>query len=297
MDNYESETKRLRGLVESCLAGCLPCGSRRPEAGALLEAMEYTLSSPGKRVRPILLILSCLAAGGKEEDALPFACAVEFIHNYSLIHDDLPAMDDDDLRRGRPTNHKVFGEAMAILAGDGLQSAAFELILSECKASIGDPDALRRRVLAGSAIAEGCGCGGMVAGQSADIEAEGKGASAELLEYIHANKTAALIKASALAGAWLGGAAPALAQYFAEYGENLGLAFQIADDILDFEGDASTGKASFPAVHGIDASRQRLSELTERAAAVAGAACDEGADVHYAGILQEMAGSLALRVK
>jgi geranylgeranyl diphosphate synthase type II len=238
--------------------------------------MRYTLSAPGKRIRPVLLLLSCEFSGGNAQEALPYACAMEFIHNYSLIHDDLPAMDDDDLRRGAATNHKIFGEAMAILAGDGLLSAAFELLYRDSLLYLNSTKKLKRRIRAGAEIAKGCGCRGMIAGQVADVEAEGKQASAELLDYIHINKTAALIQSSVVAGAYLGGAGQAMIENLRIFGESLGLAFQIADDILDVTGDrdmigktpgkdARQQKAAYPAVHGIEASQRRLYELTDRA--------------------------------
>ena len=294
-------------MVESNLAGLLPDAGMG--SSTLLDAMSYTLRAPGKRIRPVLLLLACKAVCGNEKDAIPYACAIEFIHNYSLIHDDLPAMDDDDLRRGEPTNHKVFGEAMAILAGDGLLSAAFELMHKDYLLHMDDVAALKRRLRAGGAIAAGCGCRGMVAGQAADIEAEGRAASPDLLDYIHVNKTAALFRAALEAGAWLGGAKQTTVHALATYGENLGLAFQIVDDILDMEGetavigktagkDAEAKKASYPAVHSLAASRERLFELTERAIeaveTLKGAA---GTDGHYVSILAEAARSLALRVK
>jgi geranylgeranyl diphosphate synthase type II len=195
---------------------------------------------------------------------------------------------------------------MAILAGDGLLSAAFELIHKDYLLHMADAKALKRRLRAGGAIAVGCGCRGMVAGQAADIEAEGQIASAELIDYIHINKTAALMRASTEAGAWIGGATQAGARALADYGENLGLAFQIADDILDRTGeksvigktpgkDAKKGKAAYPELHGLDVSRERLLELTDRA--VSAAAGAEKTDARYIEIMQEMAHSLARRLK
>jgi len=298
------ETARLKGLVEQSMTGFLSA----PGAGYenLDSAMRYTLDAPGKRIRPVLLLLSCKAVYGDEAEAVPYACAIEFIHNYSLIHDDLPAMDDDDLRRGRPTNHKVFGEAMAILAGDGLLSAAFELMHRDYLLHLDDHSSLERRLRAGDAIAAGCGRRGMVAGQAADIEAGGRMVSAETLDFIHKNKTAALLRAATTAGAWLGGANTDAIQALSAYGENLGLAFQIADDILDSEGetavigktagkDAKAEKATYTGIHGIEASRKRLFELTEQAVAAASGA--PGADEDYIVIMAEMARDLAVREK
>ena len=289
--DFGSEIERLKKLVESNLIEELP------EAGAnsagLTEAMTYTLRAPGKRVRPVLLLLSCNAVGGSEKDAIPYACAIEYIHNYSLIHDDLPAMDDDDYRRGILTNHKVFGEAMAILAGDGLLSAAFEVIHRDYLLHAGDAEALKNRVRAGAAIAEGCGCVGMVAGQTADVESEGKQVSAEMLGFIHRKKTAALIRAAVVSGAWIGGAEPDIVEAMSEYGENLGLAFQIADDILD-EG-TEEGKATYPALHGIEASKAKLAELTEMAEKAIKRV--PLTNENYIKLMIEMAGMLAIRTK
>jgi geranylgeranyl diphosphate synthase type II len=279
MNAYSSDYERLKEMVESSLVDSLPEIDRK--SNTLFEAMRYTLSAPGKRLRPVLLLLSCEFSGGSAQEALPYACAMEFIHNYSLIHDDLPAMDDDDLRRGAATNHKVFGEAMAILAGDGLLSAAFELLYRDSLLYLDNAGKLKRRIQAGAEIAKGCGCRGMIAGQVADMEAEGKQVSAELLDYIHINKTAALIHSAVVAGAHLGGAGQTMIENLRVFGESLGLAFQIADDILDVTGDrdvigktpgkdARQQKASYPAVHGMEASRRRFDELTDRAAEAIG---------------------------
>jgi len=304
MSQFNDEYDRLKALVENNIAEYLPGVDAR--SGNLLNAVRYTLDAPGKRIRPVLLLLSCKAVNGHEADAIPYACAIEFIHTYSLIHDDLPAMDNDELRRGRPTNHMVYGEAMAILAGDGLLSAAFELMHKDYMLHMNDALSLNRRLRAGDAIASGCGCGGMVAGQAADIEAEGKEVSPELLYYIHKNKTAALLRAATTAGAWIGGANPETVDALSDYGENLGLAFQIADDILDSEGetavigktagkDAEAQKATFTRIYGLDASRERLFELTELA--IRAVAETSGTDRFYIEILTEMARDLALRVK
>jgi len=290
MNTTNDEIDRLRILIESYLEDALP-GEGDPESRTLFEAMRYSLETPGKRIRPVLLLLACRAVNGDEDEALPYACAIELIHNYSLIHDDLPAMDNDDYRRGKLTNHKVFGEAMAILAGDGLLSAAFEIMHRDYTKHLNDGTALEKRVRAGAAISAGCGSDGMVAGQVADIEAEGTATSFQLLDYIHMNKTAALLRASMAAGAYIGGASETTALYFAEYGENIGLAFQIKDDLLDFGSEIE--KASYPAIHGLGASCERLEVLTEKAIIAAKKA--EGTDEHYIEILSEMARKLAVR--
>ena len=331
-NEFQAGIDRLKAIVEEHLFDYLPKAGEGSEA--LNEAMRYTLSLPGKRVRPVLLLLAYQAMHEQPADwpeAMPYACAIEYIHNYSLIHDDLPAMDDDDLRRGKPTNHKVFGEAMAILAGDGLLSAAFEAMFQDFlvfqeRAGVYSGEefdagyvvrVLNRKISAAALIADACGSGGMVAGQAADMDAEGKAVSTETLEFIHSNKTAALIHASVAAGALLGGAWDEQLVALSDYGERLGLAFQIADDILDTEGkteaigktagkDEKAGKATYPAVHGIEASRKRLDELTGQAEEAAGRALkaadgalvlDGGMNGRYVEIMQGFARDLAERVK
>ena len=242
----------------------------------LYESMKYSLLAGGKRIRPVLLLAACDFCGGKIEEALPYACAIEYIHTYTLIHDDLPCMDNDDLRRGVPTNHKVYGDAVATLAGDGLQSAAYEAMQRDMLLYLDDPASLKKRIRAAYEITKGCGCRGVVAGQIADMEAENKNCSPELLDFIHLNKTAAMISAAIRAGAALGNRDPGMLENLTIYAENLGLAFQICDDILDVVGDAEemgkmTGmdqenqKSTYPAIYGLDKSRQRLKELTDTA--------------------------------
>lgn len=243
---------------------------------SLYESMKYSIAAGGKRIRPVLLMAACDFCGGKIAEALPYACAIEYIHTYSLIHDDLPCMDDDDLRRGLPTNHKVYGEAVATLAGDGLQSVAHEVMYKDMLLYFDDPDALKRRVKAALEITKGSGIKGMVAGQIADIEAEDKPCSKEMLDYIHINKTAAMIVAAVRAGARLGNCNEEELQNLTTYAENLGLAFQVCDDILDVEGneelmgkqtgkDAASAKATYPAIHGLEESKKKLAELTKAA--------------------------------
>ena len=272
MNNTEFE--KYNKVISTHLLDFLPEIDKK--SATLLESMQYSLEAGGKHIRPILLLATCDLLGGDISQALPYACAIEYIHTYSLIHDDLPAMDDDDLRRGKPTNHKVYGEAMAILAGDGLLSSAFEAITKDMLLYLDKPAELKKRIQASSVIAKGCGCRGMIGGQVADIEAEGKIISSELLDYIHVNKTASLIESAISAGAYLGAANADQRNNLSIYGENIGLAFQIVDDILDATGDADTigknagqdvllGKATFPALHGIDKSIERLKELTNKA--------------------------------
>jgi geranylgeranyl diphosphate synthase type II len=268
------EYRRLKYLVDENLTGFLPDVDNKSET--LGESMRYSLNAGGKRIRPVLLLAACELAGGDTKVALPYAAAIEFIHTYSLIHDDLPAMDNDDLRRGQPTNHKVYGYAMAILAGDGLLSSAFEIMNFNLLLYLDNDSELKRRIRAMYEIAKGAGVRGMVGGQVADIEAEDKSVSAGVLDYIHINKTAALIRAAILAGAYIGGADPGLIERLTTYGENLGLAFQILDDILDVTStkeelgkevghDSEMFKVTYISQHGMEASRKRLEELTNAA--------------------------------
>ena len=242
----------------------------------LYDSMKYSVTAGGKRIRPVLLLAACDFCGGSIEEALPYACAIEYIHTYSLIHDDLPCMDNVDLRRGIPTNHKVYGEDVATLAGDGLQAAAFESMTKDMLLYMDNQQAMNRRVRAAYEIIKGSGCRGIVAGQIADMEAEDKNCSREMLEYIHLTKTSALIVAAVRSGAQLAGADSKTLEDLTVYAENLGLAFQICDDILDVIGeeeqlgkktgvDAENKKATYPALFGLEESKARLSELTNTA--------------------------------
>lgn len=243
---------------------------------SLYESMKYSLTAGGKRLRPILLLAACEFAGGDINEAIPYACAVEYIHTYSLIHDDLPAMDNDDLRRGLPTNHKIYGDALAILAGDGLLTTAFEAINKDMMMFFDNPEKMRKRISASFEIAKGAGCKGMVAGQVSDIEAETNDCSNEMLEYIHINKTAALIKSAIKAGLYLGNPSSDMLSQLDKYAENLGLAYQIADDILDVIGnpeelgketgsDKKKNKTTYTSINGLEAAQDRLEQLTENA--------------------------------
>ena len=259
-------------LVDAALELYLPKEDERPHS--LHKAMRYSVFAGGKRVRPILMLAACEAVGGALEKAMPAACAMEMIHTYSLIHDDLPAMDDDDFRRGRPTNHKVFGEAIAILAGDGLLTEAFKLVSDPRFASGVDPAA---RIAVISEIATCAGSYGMVGGQVVDMESEGKpDMDLPTVQYIHTHKTGALIKASVVAGALLGGADEKKLSAIRRYGEAAGLAFQIADDILDIEGtteeigkdagsDEARGKATYPAVMGLASAKLEAQAMMDEA--------------------------------
>lgn len=243
---------------------------------SLYESMKYSLMAGGKRLRPVMLLAACEFAGGNVKEALPYACALEYIHTYSLIHDDLPAMDNDELRRGLPTNHMVYGEAIAILAGDGLLTTAFEAMSKDMMMCYDSPEKLIKRVNAMHQIAKGSGCSGMVAGQLSDIEAENTKASNEMLEYIHLNKTGALIKAAIRAGLYLGNPTDKMIHDMTIYADNLGLAYQIADDILDVVGtteelgkktgsDENNNKNTYTSINGLEAAYNRLKELTDNA--------------------------------
>ena len=239
--------------------------------GELLEAMEYSLKAGGKRLRPVMLLAACEMAGGSAETALPFACALEMIHTYSLIHDDLPAMDNDDLRRGKPTNHKVYGEALAILAGDGLLNAAAEL-MARAALRMGD----LRGIRAMEAVMRHAGVTGMIAGQTRDVLSEGKPPREDLVAYIHSDKTADLLQAPVEAGLALAGADEKQIAAGQAYGLHLGLAFQMTDDLLDVTGDAAllgknTGmdagldKMTWVALRGVEGTAADAAEQAELA--------------------------------
>jgi len=258
--------KQSADFVDKHLDHLLPGGNTVPQK--LHEAMRYSMFAGGKRLRPALVLAASEAVGGAREDALHAACAVEMIHTYSLIHDDLPAMDDDDLRRGKPTCHKVYGEALAILAGDALLTYAFEVLTATP----------RTESVAGivRAISRGVGTQGMVGGQVLDIENEGKAATLASVAAIHSWKTAALIAACCEAGALAGGATQTEYEHLATFGTKIGLAFQIVDDILDITAspetlgktpgkDAKVGKATYPAVMGLEKARLEADRLAQQA--------------------------------
>jgi geranylgeranyl diphosphate synthase type II len=249
-----------RALAEKALGKAVP----RLKPLRLKRAMEYSLLAPGKRLRPVLVMAAAEACGAPAARVLDCACAFEALHTYSLIHDDLPAMDDDDLRRGRPTCHKAFDEATAILAGDALLTLAFELVARNAGAAGVKPkDALE----ASRILAKAAGGEGMVGGQMADIEAEGRAVGLAGLKAIHAGKTGALITAALEAGAVLAGAAPTRRRALVSFGRHLGLAFQVADDILNVEGDpaklgkrvgsdAEAHKATYPSLLGLQKAKK-----------------------------------------
>ncbi len=271
--------KEKAEIVNKALENFMPEENEYPEI--LSNAIRYSVFAGGKRLRPVLMIAACEAFGGKAEDVFPFACAMEMIHTYSLIHDDLPAMDNDDLRRGMPTNHKVFGEDMAILAGDGLLSLAFET-MSDALMENGD----RRYIKALKAVAKAAGTKGMVAGQVVDVASEGKEIDEETLEYIHINKTSAMIKGALEAGAYIGGADDEEVKMISEAGEKIGLAFQIQDDILDVEStaevlgkninsDIKNEKKTYVSMFGIEYSKNKVKEFSDEACQIIdGLICD-----------------------
>ena len=257
--------------VEEALAAALPV--RYPER--IYEAMRYSLLGSGKRLRPILCLASCELAGGTVAMALPTACALEMVHTMSLIHDDLPAMDNDDYRRGRLTNHKIYGEAIAILSGDGLLAYAFEWLVRQTQ---GVPPTNLLEVVArlGHAVA----ATGLVGGQVVDLECEGKSdVSVETLHFIHTHKTGALLEISVVSGAILAGGSEELLSALTQYARNVGLAFQIVDDILDITGtaaelgktagkDLQAQKVTYPSLWGIEESRRQAKQLIQEAQAL-----------------------------
>ncbi len=293
MTPFETFAATCRADVEQALDGYLPQPPACPAVVA--NAMRYSVMAGGKRLRPILVLAAADAVArahdGDPEDArrlaLPAACALEFIHTYSLIHDDLPAMDDDALRRGRPTLHVVVGEGQAILAGDGLQAEAFQLIAREPRSD--DAAVLERKLRVLDVVTRAAGAVGMVGGQAIDLAAAGKGAApaaalgGDELADMHARKTGALIRAAAAAGAIMAGAHEAQLAALDRWAANVGLAFQIVDDILDVEGasadlgktsgkDAAAGKPTYPALFGLERSKTLAADATARA----GAALAEG---------------------
>jgi geranylgeranyl diphosphate synthase, type II len=265
-DFYEAD----RAAIESALNQLLPSESTPPSS--IHRAMRYSISAGGKRVRPVLCLEAARMFTENVEGAIHVGCAIEFIHTYSLIHDDLPALDNDDLRRGKPTSHKVFGEALAILAGDALLTLAFQTL---ARAPM-EPD---RRVRAAAEIAAAAGTvNGMVGGQVADVEAGGKRVDAATLEYIHKSKTAALIRGAIVGGAIAGGAGSQDVERLRRFGDTIGWAFQVVDDLLDVEEsseslgktagkDQAQEKATYPALYGIERSRAIAAGLEAKALA------------------------------
>ena len=267
--DLKSYLREQRELVEKYLEEYLPAEDTRPEV--IHRSMRYSVFAGGKRLRPILVLAACEAVGGNKMQAMPAACALEMIHTYSLIHDDLPAMDNDDYRRGKLTNHKVFGDGIAVLAGCGLLTYAFQLMVQKMQQV--KPETVLRVI---EEISQAAGFAGMIAGQTADLEAEGKEISFADLKYIHAHKTGALLRASLRAGAIIGGADDEVLNQISSYAEKIGLAFQIMDDILDLVGDEkkigkktgsdlTNNKATYPAFFGLPKSKEMAVDLIEKA--------------------------------
>lgn len=260
VDQYRSYQEMIENYLKN-----LPWGE-----GILSESMRYSLLGGGKRIRPVLALASGAALGGKSEDILPAACALEMIHTYSLIHDDLPAMDDDDYRRGKLTNHKVFGEGIAVLAGDALLTYAFELLAEPL------PVAPERQLRVVREVAAAAGKSGMVFGQVQDLAGEDRSLTLEEIEQIHRDKTGALLVASARLGAILAGGSEPELEAFTLYAQALGLAFQIKDDILDIEGDSKLlgktvgsdlrrHKATYPSLLGLEGAKEHLHKQIAKA--------------------------------
>jgi geranylgeranyl diphosphate synthase type II len=288
-DDFADYLAACRADVDRALDALLPGAPGCP--ALIAEAMRYSVTAGGKRFRPILTLAASDAmdavgaaagAGPSRDLVLPFACAIELIHTYSLVHDDLPAMDDDTLRRGRPTSHVVFGDGLAILSGDGLLTEAFG-VMSRAGAA-DDPTAALRRLRAIAFVAQAAGAAGMVGGQAIDLQASGMGRpgtpasalDAAALRGMHERKTGALIRAAAVAGAIMAGGSDARVQAVDDYAQHLGLAFQVVDDILDVEGaaaelgktagkDAAAGKPTYVSRHGLEPARQHAADAADRA--------------------------------
>lgn len=267
---FKQSLKQRANYVEDILKQYMP--KEEGYQKTIMESMNYSLSAGGKRLRPILTLEACKLVGGNEVDAIPFAVAIEMIHTYSLIHDDLPALDNDDLRRGRKTNHIVYGEDIAILAGDALLNYAFEIMLST---SI-EKDNPKKYLRAINEIAKAAGIYGMIGGQVADVQSENMQISKEKLDYIHNNKTAAIIIGCMRAGAIIGDADDEQLENITKYSKNIGLSFQIVDDILDIIGDESklgkkvgsdieNHKSTYPSLIGLESSKKIAHELIEEA--------------------------------
>ena len=288
MTDLSAYLDQRRGDIDAALERTLDSTARAGCPPAVIESMRYSVMAGGKRFRPILTLASAEAVaaaagideGSARDRALPAACAIELIHTYSLVHDDLPAMDNDTLRRGRPTSHVVFGEGMAILAGDGLLTLAFEVMASDLSGERRQEteDRTSARLRAIGVIARAAGATGMVGGQAIDLQAVGRAGQLDAgsLRAMHARKTGALITAAAVSGAILAGAPDAMIGAVRRYAVELGLAFQIVDDILDVEGepaalgktagkDAAAGKPTYPALFGLDESRRMAEACLTRA--------------------------------
>lgn len=265
--DFDRQTAQYLEMIEDCLGRCLP--KEKCKQQVVLDGMRYSLQAGGKRIRPMLVLEFCRICGGAPEQALPFAAAIEAVHSYSLIHDDLPCMDDDDFRRGKPSCHKAFGEANALLAGDGLLTLAFSLL---SRAELPS----ERVLSAVRVLSEQAGVMGMIGGQVIDLESEGKPTDAETVRLTYELKTGALLKAACLLGCIAGGAGETECSAAAEYATALGFAFQIVDDILDIEGDKDAlgkpigsdqqnSKSTYVSLYGLPSAKQDAKAYTERA--------------------------------
>ncbi len=268
--DFKEKLKSLAAAVESAIDGYIPAKDN-PQKD-IYDAMRYSVLGGGKRIRGVLTLVCCCLAGGNKEKALPFAAAIEMVHAYSLIHDDLPAMDNDDMRRGKPANHIAFGEAMAILAGDGLLGESVNIILKNVSS-----EDMEKAWKAMAVLANAYGPEGMLGGQVVDMQSENKKIGKDMLIYLQQHKTGALIKAACLMGGIMGGADDDLLKKFEEYAEKIGLAFQIKDDILDIEStdevlgkntgsDAESGKSTFVTEFSMAEAKKMVEELSKDAA-------------------------------
>jgi len=267
--NIKEYFNEMKTLVDNALDRHIPSNNTYPPD--IFNSMRYSLFAGGKRLRPILVIASAETVGGKRETVLPFACAIEMIHTYTLIHDDLPAIDNDDFRRGKPTNHKEFGEAIAILAGDALLTMAFQIMSDTRLMPHTNPSVILRAI---NEVAYAVGVFGTIGGQIVDIQSTGKNLDIPTLEYIHTHKTGEMILSAVRAGAILSGCEEDELNALTHYAENIGLAFQVMDDILDVEGESEVmgktagsdermKKVTYPAVFGLAESKKIAGRLID----------------------------------
>ncbi|RJQ30496.1 MAG: polyprenyl synthetase family protein [Peptococcaceae bacterium] len=271
--DLKEELKKKALLVENALEGYLPLPDTYP--AVIHQAVRYSVFAGGKRLRPALVMAGAEAVGGDPQKVLPAACALELLHTYSLVHDDLPAMDNDDYRRGKPTSHKVFGEAVAVLAGDALLTLSFQLLAENAAGGSAGPEDVLRVI---GEVAVAAGTFGMIGGQVVDIFSAGRAVDADTIKYIHSHKTASICRVAVRAGAILAGAKEAPLAALTDYAGHLGLAFQIKDDLLDFEGEAEkigkpvgsdlrNKKATYPLVFGVEEARAEAGRAADRALA------------------------------
>lgn len=259
----EKEIKKYSNLIDTRLKDELH--NKEGYQSEIFKAIDYSLFTGGKRLRPIMLLKSCEIFKEDIIDALPYGLAIEMIHTYSLVHDDLPAMDDDDFRRDKPTNHKVFGEAMAILSGDGLLNWAFEIIITYAKKNSKTINDYKKHMLALSEISKYSGIDGMIGGQVVDLMSSDGNMTKEKLLFMYKTKTAALIQASLVLGAIMGDADDDEIEIIREFGYNLGMAYQIRDDVLDIEEDKEIGKLTYLSFYNLEKSEEAIKEYSNKA--------------------------------